>query len=120
MPVRLADVPEGVRTGEAVFWLGTAESGAAYLAQLRKHQEATVFVLGPAGDGGYWLIGLKRRPRIVGPFDNVRWSSRHALGDTLANLEGHRIALADTLDDIDDAAGLERSARFIGRVVHPA
>ncbi len=35
-------------------------------------------VLGPAEDGGYWLIGLKRSPRVVRPFAAVRWSSRHA------------------------------------------
>jgi len=60
-------------------------------------------VLGPAPDGGYWLIGLKRTPRVLKPFDNVRWSSRHALQDTLANLEGRRVALLRELNDIDTA-----------------
>lgn len=72
MPVRLADVPEGVRTGEAVFWLGTAESGAAYLAQLRKHQEATVFVLGPAGEDP---VFAERVLASRAGFDNVYWTT---------------------------------------------
>jgi len=40
------------------------------------------FVFGPASDGGYWLVGMKRRPRLVDPFKGVRWSSEHALADT--------------------------------------
>lgn len=77
-------------------------------------------VLGPAGDGGYWLVGLKRRPRVRAPFDGVRWSTPQALGDTLANLEGMTVAFADTLDDVDDAAGLRLNAMFSGRVVLPS
>jgi glycosyltransferase A (GT-A) superfamily protein (DUF2064 family) len=33
-------------------------------------------VFGPAADGGYWLVGLKRRPRLLHPFASVRWSRR--------------------------------------------
>jgi len=65
-------------------------------------------VFGPATDGGYWLVGLKRRPRFLDPFVNVRWSTPHALADTVANLAGWRIARLDTLDDIDDGAALRR------------
>ena len=50
LPVRLLDDPAGVRPGEAVFWLGSAEGGAAYLAHLREVQPEAVFVLGPAGE----------------------------------------------------------------------
>ena len=60
-------------------------------------------VFGPAADGGFWLAGL--RGRQPGPFSNVRWSSRHALADTLANLDQRRdYALLEVLADIDDAA----------------
>jgi len=65
-------------------------------------------VLGPADDGGYWLIGLKRRPAVRAPFDGVRWGGPHALADTAANLEraGLRIGYLDTLSDVDTAADL--------------
>lgn len=65
-------------------------------------------VLGPSNDGGYWAIGLRRRPRTLNPFRAVRWSSRHALDDTLMNLRGSRVATLPSLDDIDDAATLLR------------
>jgi rSAM/selenodomain-associated transferase 1 len=62
-------------------------------------------VFGPAEDGGYWLVGLgpRRPPR---PFAEVRWSSEHALADTLANFHGLRIALLRTLRDVDTAEDL--------------
>jgi rSAM/selenodomain-associated transferase 1 len=76
-------------------------------------------VLGPATDGGYWLIGLRRRPRVAKPFAGVRWSSAHALADTLANLEGHTVAFVATLKDVDDAVGYRASAAYFGRRVLP-
>ena len=64
-------------------------------------------VVGPATDGGYWLVGLKR-VRAVPPFlfENVRWSSEHALADTVRTLTTDRITLVDTLSDVDTAADL--------------
>jgi uncharacterized protein len=61
-------------------------------------------VLGPAPDGGYWLVGLRRSPRLLTPFRGVRWSSPHALADTLANLQGRKLATVATLSDVDTAA----------------
>jgi hypothetical protein len=60
-------------------------------------------VLGPAPDGGYWLIGLKRAPRIPKPFSAVRWSSEHTLADTLANLRDCRVAQLRQLSDVDNS-----------------
>ncbi len=71
-------------------------------------------VFGPAEDGGYWLVGLKRFPRVRSIFDNVRWSTEHALSDTRANLKGARVALLDTLPDIDTGADYARWKRSHG------
>lgn len=68
-------------------------------------------VFGPAADGGYWLVGLRRRPRFIDPFARVRWSSEFALRDTLANLPDRPVLLLDTLADVDDGAALA-SARI--------
>jgi uncharacterized protein len=70
-------------------------------------------VFGPARDGGFWLVGGRRLPR--GLFARVRWSSPHALADTLRNVPRRlRVALTATLDDVDDGAAyrtwLRRSA----------
>jgi hypothetical protein len=45
-------------------------------------------------------------------FAGVRWSTAHALADTLDGLSrGCSIGLADTLDDVDDAQDLQRWAK---------
>jgi rSAM/selenodomain-associated transferase 1 len=64
---------------------------------------------GPAEDGGYWLVGLGPR-RPAAPFRRVRWSSAHALADTLRNFTGYRVALLRRLRDVDDAADLAATA----------
>ena len=67
-------------------------------------------VFGPADDGGYWLVGLKRFPRVVDIFDDVRWSSEYALADTLRNVAraGLSVTMLETLSDIDTAEDLSR------------
>jgi hypothetical protein len=76
-------------------------------------------VIGPSPDGGYWLIGLKRRPRTPRPFEAVRWSARETLADTLGNLEGLRIARVTALDDVDEARDLARFGGAHGRRILP-
>jgi rSAM/selenodomain-associated transferase 1 len=74
-------------------------------------------VLGPAPDGGYWLVGLKRSPRVPAPFARVRWSGPHALADTLANLKRRRVALAARLSDVDTAEDLRRERARVERLI---
>jgi rSAM/selenodomain-associated transferase 1 len=74
-------------------------------------------VFGRAPDGGYWLIGLKRTPRVLAPFAGVRWSSLHALADTLANLQGKRVAFAATLSDVDAGEDLRQEHASAGRLI---
>lgn len=65
-------------------------------------------VFGPATDGGYWLIGLRRGPGEPLPFEGVRWSTADALSDTLANLEGSAVAFLREQEDVDDGLALKR------------
>ena len=69
-------------------------------------------IFGPAADGGYWLVGLKRRPRLPDIFAGVRWSTEFTLSDSLAKLRrSHSVALLETLEDIDDSLSLEHWRR---------
>lgn len=72
-------------------------------------------VFGPASDGGYWLVGLKRRPSCPRIFSNVRWSTAFALADTKANLKGSGVAETSIKDDVDDGRDLARLAHLTGR-----
>tara|TARA_R110000824_G_scaffold118960_19_gene272664 strand:+ start:83486 stop:84091 length:606 start_codon:yes stop_codon:yes gene_type:complete len=60
-------------------------------------------VFGPSADGGYWLVGLKRVPRVRDIFGQVHWSTDRSLEDTLRNVRnaGMRVAMLDVLHDID-------------------
>ncbi|WP_439477982.1 TIGR04282 family arsenosugar biosynthesis glycosyltransferase [Brevundimonas sp.] len=65
-------------------------------------------VFGPAQDGGYWLIGLRRRTRAHLPFTDVRWSTGHTLADTLQAMNGRPTALLRMREDVDDGPSLRR------------
>lgn len=59
-------------------------------------------VVGPAEDGGYWLLGLRSGLRPRPPFAGVRWSGPHACADTLANLgPAARLVRLRRLADLD-------------------
>jgi uncharacterized protein len=92
---------------------------AAHVAQAFRLLGRADAVLGPAPDGGYWLIGLRRTPRILAPFAGVRWSGQHALADTIANLKGKRVAFAATLGDVDTGEAYRRERHDAERLVPP-
>jgi len=58
-------------------------------------------VIGPAQDGGYYLIGMKSpHPEL---FQNIPWSTEKVLEETLCKLRrlGLRLNLIETLSDVD-------------------
>ena len=60
-------------------------------------------LFGPSGDGGYWLVGAAQGARIGTLFDDVRWSTKFALADTLNNVRPSvRVGMLGELPDIDD------------------
>nr|WP_321250365.1 TIGR04282 family arsenosugar biosynthesis glycosyltransferase [uncultured Ruegeria sp.] len=69
---------------------------------------ATQMVFGPATDGGYWLVGAQGVAALPpGLFNNVRWSTEHALADTLASIPDRSFVLLDYLNDVDTVADLQ-------------
>ena len=63
-------------------------------------------VIGPAPDGGFWLVGLAhpaRAPKAM--FKGVPWSAPNTLEKTRPTLP-HPLADIDTLADVDTAADL--------------
>jgi rSAM/selenodomain-associated transferase 1 len=68
-------------------------------------------VFGPAADGGFWLVGARRSPRLPPLFGGVRWSTPDALSDTLAGLPQRvSVGFVDRLEDVDDGDAYRRLA----------
>ncbi len=87
---------------------------ARHLRQAFNALKAADAVFGPAEDGGYWLIGLSHRRSAPDLFNGVRWSSQHALADTLATLPaGFDVRRLETLRDIDVASDLAALGSFL-------
>jgi rSAM/selenodomain-associated transferase 1 len=78
---------------------------------LRAEQELAAhdLVIGPATDGGYYLLGMNAGK--MAPFSGIEWSTEHVLKQTLTQAEeaGLSVCLLPELEDVDDAAGWERA-----------
>jgi len=96
-----------VIVGSDIPQAGAADVRAAFRALGRADA-----VFGPSEDGGYWLVGLGPR-RVARPFAGVRWSTEHALADTLANFAGRRVALLRRLSDVDTVEEYKRESSFV-------
>lgn len=101
------DLPPGpvVIIGADIPAIGQAQVAAAFAGL-----GASDTVIGPAEDGGYWLIGMKRRPRVREIFEGVRWSSEHAMEDTLKSIrrQNMSVRVLERLCDVDTGADLAR------------
>lgn len=81
----------------------------AHIARAFRLCRTADIAFGPATDGGFWLVGLRHPARAPARlFANVRWSTPHALSDSLRSLSSRPVAFADTLADVDRAADLPR------------
>jgi len=83
----------------------------AYLQSARQALAAADAVLGPASDGGFYLLGLKDCP--VGVLDGILWSHSSTLAKTAARLEqfGMKTVMVEPWFDVDSHEDLERLRR---------
>lgn len=70
-------------------------------------------VFGPAVDGGYYLVGLKRP--IMELFEDIPWSSDRTLKESLDTAEkyGFTVATTETLLDIDTLDDVKRAGFIV-------
>lgn len=112
---RIFDEHPGRRTiivGTDIPGISSAHIARGFTALGRKPA-----VLGPAPDGGYWLVGCRGTPRIADFFSDVRWSSPETLNDTITNLGRENVALVDELEDVDEVADYRKWKERAGRIV---
>lgn len=77
--------------------------------------ESNDVVIGPAEDGGYYLIGLKKI--IPALFTNKNWGTSTVLEDTLNNLLTNKVDFLEILNDIDTFEDLEKSNYYTRKKV---
>jgi rSAM/selenodomain-associated transferase 1 len=77
-------------------------------------------VIGPARDGGYYLIASRAKRLDRALFDGVEWSSSRVLEQTLRRAKklGLHVGLLEEGDDVDAPEDLERLARFLSSREH--
>ena len=71
-------------------------------------------VIGPAEDGGYYLLGLKNI--IPAIFQNKNWGTSSVFADTLKDLENLKVDLTEKLNDIDTFEDLEKSNYYKNKI----
>ena len=72
------------------------------------------FVIGPAVDGGYYLLGMKTyKPQL---FKNKEWGTETVLKATLTDLKDEKVAMLEERNDVDyyeDIKDIEAFAPFL-------
>jgi rSAM/selenodomain-associated transferase 1 len=79
-------------------------------------------VIGPAVDGGYYLIGFTKEMFVPGVFEGIPWSTDVAFAETMVRLERAGIGVhrlppwrdMDTPEDLRDLVRRHRSSPFAG------
>lgn len=57
------------------------------------------YVIGPAEDGGYYLLGMKKLNQAI--FSNKTWSTENVLSETLQDMKDEKVFLLKEKNDID-------------------
>lgn len=111
-PARTAELPGVMIIGTDIpdITAGVLSTAAAALQQYD-------VVIGPAVDGGYYLLGLNHVSQK--PFEEVDWSTERVLGQTVQRCQQSGLSIAPLstlpkLQDIDTSADLERWFEEVG------
>ena len=91
--------------GSDMYHLSQADMEEAFL-RLNEHD----YVIGPAEDGGYYLLGMKSLKKEV--FHNKSWGTDTVLSDTLKDLESGSIFMLPIKNDVDYYEDIKDIAAF--------
>ncbi|GAB5410121.1 MAG: TIGR04282 family arsenosugar biosynthesis glycosyltransferase [Balneolaceae bacterium] len=85
-----------------------AELEEDHLKNAFEHLRDTDVVIGPAKDGGYYLVGMSKfLPEL---FEGVRWSTSEVLQQTMEKIKRLSVSyyLLEALNDVDNSQDWER------------
>ena len=72
------------------------------------------FVFGPAEDGGYYLLGMKKNKSEI--FQNKKWGTKTVFADTMNDLKNEKVYLLPIKNDVDifeDIEGVEVFQQYL-------
>jgi rSAM/selenodomain-associated transferase 1 len=99
---------------QSVYLIGGDCPGLSrdYFYEAERALSGNDIVLGPAEDGGYVLLGIKRPHHVL--FADIAWSTPVVLNQTLVAARGQTLSvhLLRPLVDIDDAATLHDQSKI--------
>ncbi|MFC4723330.1 TIGR04282 family arsenosugar biosynthesis glycosyltransferase [Geojedonia litorea] len=75
------------------------ELSVSHIENAFKHLHNHDLVIGPAKDGGYYLLAMKKLHESI--FKNKNWGTASVLNDTLNDLNNFDVKLIEELNDID-------------------
>lgn len=87
---------------------------ATHIEDAFKMMDTNDIVIGPAADGGYYLLGMKTLHPAI--FKEKAWGTATVLAETIKDLKGVSIHLLETLNDIDtyeDAMPVRAFQKFL-------
>jgi rSAM/selenodomain-associated transferase 1 len=115
----LAECSALARQYQAVIIVGSdcPEVDASVLEQCRKLLQSNDVVIGPAEDGGYYLLGLRRC--MAGMFRNISWGTGIVFRETERRLQSAGVSYACLeyrydVDRPEDVIRLKRSMALTG------
>lgn len=95
--------------GSDMFDLEKKDLETAFEALQTNH-----YVIGPATDGGYYLLGMKKLNSEL--FQNKNWGTDSVLKETLKNLKDEKFVLLEERNDIDyfeDIKNIDAFQKFL-------
>ena len=107
-----SDFEKIIIIGSDMYHLSQTDLEEAFL-RLDEHD----YVVGPAEDGGYYLLGMKSLKKEV--FQNKSWGTDTILSDTLKDLESGSIFMLPEKNDVDyyeDIKNIEAFQPFLKHI----
>ena len=73
-------------------------------------------VIGPANDGGYYLIGTTKPLPYL--FEDIHWSSKTVLSETLSKIKANQASLylLESLNDLDDYEDYRKAEKKLRKI----
>ena len=94
-----------VIVGSDIHELGSKDIEDSFIALDKNH-----YVIGPAKDGGYYLLGMTQFNKKL--FENKTWGTATVFNDTIIDLKENNVALLSEKNDIDIYDDIKNDAVF--------